>query len=84
MKMGRNPKASLSRREVNALRALQHHSKRAISSEDLTLLLAMGLAVKEDERIGLSPAGRARLEREERPRPGGRRIFTMGGDCART
>jgi hypothetical protein len=62
--MGRNPKASLSPREVNALRALQYHSTRAISSEDLRLLLAMGLAVRDGERMGLSPAGRARLERE--------------------
>ena len=62
--MDRNPKASLSPHEVNALRALQHHSTRAISSEDLRLLLVMGLAVKDGERIGLSPAGRDRLERE--------------------
>jgi hypothetical protein len=50
------------------LRALQHHSKRAILSEDLRLLLEMGLAVKDGERIGLSPAVRARLEREDHAR----------------
>jgi hypothetical protein len=66
--MDRNPKDSLSPHEVNALRALQHHSQRAISSEDLRLLLEMGLAVKDGERIGLSPAGRARLEREDHAR----------------
>ena len=63
--MDRNPKVSLSPHEVDALRALMHHSGRAISSEDLRLLLTMGLAVKDGERMGLSPAGRGRLERED-------------------
>ena len=63
--MDRNPNASLSPREVNTLRALKRDLRRAISGEDRKLLLAMGLAVKGGERIVLSPAGRARLDRED-------------------
>jgi len=62
----RNPNASLSPREVNSLRALKRDLRRAISGEDRKLLLAMGLAVEDGERIALSPAGRARLDREDR------------------
>jgi hypothetical protein len=62
----RNPNASLSPREVNTLRALKRDLRRAVSGEDRKLLLAMGLAVEDGERIALSPAGRARLDREDR------------------
>ena len=61
----RNPNASLSPREVNSLRALKRDLRRVISGEDRKLLLAMGLAVKDGERIVLSPTGRARLDRED-------------------
>ena len=63
--MDRNPSASLSPREVNTLRALKRDLRRAMSGEDRKLLLALGLAVKDGQRIALSPAGRARLERED-------------------
>jgi hypothetical protein len=53
---------------MNVLRALRQGSRRAISSGDLRLLLSMGLAFKEGERIALSPAGQARLERAVRAR----------------
>jgi len=69
----RNPNASLSPREVNTLRALKRDLRRAVSGEDRKLLLAMGLAVEDGERIALSPAGRARLDREDRA-PSGKTI----------
>ena len=64
--MDRNPNASLSPREINVLRALKLPSDRVFSSEDLRLLLSMGLVVEDGATIALSPAGRARLEQEER------------------
>src|SRR6185437_2299686 len=64
--MDRNPKASLSPREINVLRALKLPSDRVFSSEDLRLLLSMGLVVEDGATIALSPAGRALLEQEER------------------
>ena len=67
--MDRNPKASLSPREVSVLRALNRHTRRDIASDDRKLLLSMGLAVLDSETPGLSPAGRARLDLEERANP---------------
>lgn len=67
--MDRNPKASLSPREVSVLRALKRHTGRDISSDDRKLLLAMGLAVLDSETLEFSPAGRARLDLEERTNP---------------
>lgn len=62
----RNPKAPLSRNELNALRALDPDIQRPISDREERLFLAMGLAVKDGRAIRLSSAGRARLEQENR------------------
>jgi DNA-binding winged helix-turn-helix (wHTH) protein len=64
--MDRNSRASLSPREVSVLRALKQNAGREISRDDLRLLVSMGLAVRDGQAIGLSPAGRDRLELEER------------------
>lgn len=67
--MDRNPKASLSSREVSVLRALKRDAGRGISSDDQKPLLSMRLAVLGSETPGLSPAGRTRLDLEERANP---------------
>jgi hypothetical protein len=69
--MDRNPKASLSLREINALRMLERAPGRPIASGDRRLFLSMGLAVSDGETLRLSDAGRARLEWEQRIDGGG-------------
>jgi len=64
--MDRISNASLSPHEVRVLRALKQATRRDISSPELCLLLSKGLAVNEGDAIRLSPAGRDRLELEER------------------
>ena len=71
--MDRNPKASLSLREINALRMLERAPGRPIASGDRRLFLSMGLAVSDGETLRLSDAGRARLEQEQRIAWGGMR-----------
>jgi hypothetical protein len=67
--MDRNPKASLSPHEINALRGLKRGTGRTISREEQKLLLSMGLARLVGEALRLSPAGRARLDLEKRSTP---------------
>ena len=67
--MDRCPKASLSPHEVSVLRVPRRGTPRDISSDDRKPLLSMGLAVLDSETPGLSPAGRARLDLEERANP---------------
>jgi len=67
--MDRSPNASLSPREVNVLRALKQDRRRLLASDDRKLLLSMRLLVSDGEALSLSPAGNARLEREERAKP---------------
>jgi hypothetical protein len=67
--MHRSPTASLSPREFLALRALRL-GVRSIPEHERKLLISMGLTIDEPGGLKLSPAGLARLEREDRDGPG--------------
>ena len=64
--MSRNPKASLSPREVRALRALKQAFPRPIEDSERRLFLSMGLVSADGQETKLSVAGWARLKNEDR------------------